>query len=228
MSAIHRFYLKFPDGRFARLFWMKTNRKGELLLGAYSLDGSPATITHEFPERRWAKGDLPDMDVRYSEAATVSVPIDHFTYHADGEFHAKARGGNRMYSHVERDMPLSPDTPPFLTLVIASDLLSRYRHLDTPPKHPHVWMRIESDATLALNVTFAGARFPMAREAAIWMGRQQVTDGFVIRLGAVTAGIWGSPLSIASHAAQSRPPGTLFVFQWRRGQACGVKAFFLN
>ncbi len=225
-----RFYVKSAANTFARLFWFKSNRLNELLLGAYSLDGTPATVTHEFPEKRWSSGDPSEMDIEWAEATSVFLPIDHFTCHADGRFHAKMRGGTPLYTHVEHGMSLGPDSPVFLDLLIASDVISKYKTLASSPKTPHAWFQACPDVTLSLNAIFCGARYPIVSEL-IRTGRAQARTfgGVVMRSGWVQCAVWGVPLSIHVEALTARPQGTLFGFQWRRGShAVGAKLFVLN
>lgn len=225
-----RIYVKSVGSAFARLFWFKSNRPNELLLGAYSLNGTPASITHEFPEKGWSPGDPSEMDVHWSEATSVCLPIDHFTCHADGRFHAKTHQGKPLYSHHEQGSPLGPDSPVFLDLIIASDVISKYRVLNSPPKYPHVWFQASPDATLSLNAIFSGARYPILDDA-IRTGRARpgMSGGVVMTSGTIQCVIWGAPLSISAEARSLRPPGTLFVFQWRRGgRTVGAKSFILN
>ena len=127
-----RVYVRTADDQFGRWLWVQNNRPNEMLLGAYGLDGHPATITHEFPERLYTRGDPREIDFRYKEASSVQLRIDHFTCHADRRFHAKARESEVLYSQVERlGQALGPTSPPFLRVLVVSDRLSRYTNIRT-------------------------------------------------------------------------------------------------
>jgi hypothetical protein len=226
-----RFYLRQPGGAFSRLFWIQNIRANEMLLGAYSLLGKPATITHEFSEVRHSPGDSKTSQLKWAEATPVTLPVDHFTCHADGSFHVKARSGPTLYSHTEEgSAPLGPDSPVFLDVLITSDIVSRYATIADSPKYPHVWFAVPADGVVSLNAMFSGAQFPLKDEALSWIAAGGREEGAVtLRAGMFQAVVWGSPRPISPAAAASRPPGTLFMFHWRRGlQTVGLKAFVLD
>jgi hypothetical protein len=225
-----RFYIKPSAGSFAKLFWFKSNRPNELLLGGYSLNGTPATITHEFPEKRWSPRDPSQMDVHWIEATPVATPIDHFTCHADGRFHAKSRRGKQLYSHHEQGQPLGPSSPVFLDVIIASDVISKYATLNSEPKRPHAWLQTSADMTISLNAVFAGIRYPIVNEVVrTGAGNPGKCAGVVMASAMLQCAVWGRSLPISTEAMNARPPGTLFIFQWKRGnRTMGAKAFVLN
>ena len=86
-----RVYVRTADKQFAWLLWVHNNRPNEMLLGAYGLDGHPAIITYEFPERVHTRGEPRELKFHYEEASPVHLNIDHFTCHADGRPHEGAR-----------------------------------------------------------------------------------------------------------------------------------------
>jgi hypothetical protein len=223
-----RFYMRHPNGHFSRLFWIRSHRPNEMMLGAYSLDGSIATITHEFPEIRHSPGDSPTSTVKWEDAAPVELEVDHFTCHADGRFHLKARTGQELYSHHESaPSPLGPRAPVFLDVSITSDLAQRYATIRGEPKPPHVWFEIPSRTVVSLSALFSGIQFPLMAEALGWMsasGHDQAA--VVLRSGVFQGVVWGRPIPVSTEAEDSRPPGTLFMFHWRRGStSVGLKAF---
>jgi hypothetical protein len=202
-----------------------------MLLGGYSLEGKPATITHEFPEIRHSPGDPSTSRVNWADATPVSLPVDHFTCHADGRFHAKARCGPLLYEHIEHaPAPLGPDSPVFLDVLIISDVVSKYAVITSPPKYPHVWFQVPQSGTVSLNAIFSGARFPLVGEALASISASGRTEGTVgLRAGTLQGIVWGSPRPVPPEAAKGRPPGTIFMFHWRRGaRIVGLKGFVLN
>ncbi len=97
-----RVYLQSEQGVFSRLFWVRNNKANEMILGFYALDGGRATITHEFPENVQPRDAAGPLTFKYSDATPVSTPVDHFTCHGDGRFHAKIRHGPTLYAHIEK------------------------------------------------------------------------------------------------------------------------------
>ena len=226
-----RVYVRTADDQFGRLLWVQNNRPNEMLLGAYGLDGHPATITHEFPERLYTRGDPREIDFRYKEASSVQLRIDHFTCHADGRFHAKARESEVLYSQVERlGQALGPTSPPFLRVLVVSDRLSRYTNIRTEPKMPHVWFRADPESFLAINLVFAGVHYPLEQAALATMAsRGRTAAGTVIASGTLKGVVWGNPRQMSEQASAARPPGTIVAFSWSRGpERWGFKAFILN
>ena len=226
-----RFYLRQPAGGFSRLFWIQSPRANEMLLGAYSLQGDPATITHEFPELRHSPGESKTGTLKWADAQPLALPVDHFTCHADGRFHLKARVGSTLYSHIEEGAaPLGPKSPVFLDVIITSDIVSKYATAAGAPKYPHVWFQMPVHGVISLNAMFSGVEYPLMADALSWIAAGGRTEGAIpLRAGEFQAMVWGSPLPISPEAAASRPPGTLFMFQWRRGpETVGLKAFILG
>jgi hypothetical protein len=203
-----------------------------MLLGAYSLFGEPATITYEFPEHHCSAKDTgSSLDFRYADAQQVETPIDHFTCHADGRFHAKTRDDAELYAHVEqRGEALSPDTGPFLDVLVVSDVVARYQRIESAPKAPHVWMQTVPEAIISLNCLFAGADYPIQRDAVLSMARRGRNAGAVLLVsGTIYGAVWGRPREISDEARKTRPNGTLLVFRWpRENDEWGLKAFILN
>jgi hypothetical protein len=137
-----------------------------MLLGAYGLDGHPAVITYEFPERIYTRGDPREVDFRYAEASRVRIKIDHFTCHADGRFHAKARESEVLYSQVEHVCEsLGRASPPFLRVSVVSDELRLYAPISREPKKPHVWFRADPESIFAMNLVFSGVDYKLQRAA---------------------------------------------------------------
>ncbi len=226
-----RVYVRTADQEFRRLLWVHNNRPNEMLLGAHGLDGHPATITHEFPERLHTRGELREIKFCYEEASSVQFKIDHFTCHADGRFHAKARKSEVLYSQVEQlGEALGPASPPFLRVLVVSDTLYRYTGIRGEPKTPHVWFRADPESFLAMNLVFAGVHYPLEQAALATMaGRGRNAAGTVLVSGTLKGVVWGNPRHISEEASAARPPGTILAFSWLRGPGrWGIKAFILN
>lgn len=201
-----------------------------MMLGAYSLEGSIATITHEFPEIQHSPGDPPTTNVKWADASPIQIPVDHFTCHADGSFHLKARNGPVLYSHRESSPgPLGPDAPVFLDVTITSDLASRYATIDGRPKRPHVWFEVPSRSVATLTALFSGINYPLKAEAVGWMAASgKDLSAVTLRSGSFQAVVWGRPIPMSAEAEEARPPGTIFMFHWKRGSSTvGLKAFVL-
>jgi hypothetical protein len=226
-----RVYVRTADKQFARLLWAHNNRPNEMLLGAYGLDGHPAIITYEFPERVHTKGEPREIKFRYEEASPVHLKIDHFTCHADGRFHAKAQESDVLYSQVEHfGEALGPASPPFLRVLVVSDRLSRYTRITGEPKKPHVWFQAHPESILAMNFVFSGVHYPLEQGALATMAsRGRDAAGIVLVSGTLKGIVWGNPRQISDEAVIARPPGTLLAFSWPRGaRRWGFKAFILN
>ena len=229
--APSRLYIRSPDGQYAKLLWVHNFRPNEMLLGFYSLNGGPATITYEFPEKEIEAGDRGPFSFKYKDASRVTEALDHFTCHADGTFHAKSRGDEPVYSHVERRAePTGPATPPFLDILVISDIVSRYAFSRDEPKNPNVWYDALPGGILVLNCLFSGADYPVEREALGAMASRNRTSGAVIlSSGTLKGAIWGGPSAIPHEAAANRPQATIVVFAWPRAAGNrGSKAFILN
>jgi len=202
-----------------------------MLLGAYGLDGRPATITHEFPERVHTRGEPREIKFRYEEASPVDVKIDHFTCHADGTFHAKARDSEVLYSQVEHiGEALGPASPPFLRLLVVSDKLCRYVTISGEPKKPHVWFQADGEAILPVNLVFSGVKYPLEPATLRTMvSRGRSAGGTVLVSGTLKGVVWGNPRQMSAEGGAARPPGTMIAFSWSRGPGrWGIKAFILN
>jgi len=202
-----------------------------MLLGAYGLDGHLATITYEFPERIHSRGEPREIKFRYEEASPVRVKIDHFTCHADGTFHAKARDSEVLYSQVEHaGEALGPASPPFLRVLVVSDKLCRYTSIPAEPKKPHVWFRADPEAILAMNLVFSGVNYPLEHAALATMAsRGRDAAGTVLVSGTLKGVLWGNPRQMSEDGSTARPPGTVLAFSWLRGpERWGFKAFILN
>jgi hypothetical protein len=224
-------YVKRTEAEFGKLLWVHNNKPNEMLLGAYGLDGRPASITHEFPEHFYARGESRTFKIRYEGAALVGVKIDHFTCHADGTFHAKARESEVLYSQIERTgRPLGRESPPFLRVLVVSDQLARYAAISKKPVAPHVWFSAQPDRCLVINMVFSGVQYPLEQPAlATIAGRGKNAVGTVLVSGSLKGLIWGTEQEMSADIAASRPPGTLFSFQWSRGvNRWGYKTFILN
>ena len=125
-----RIYYRNPSGSDARLFWVRNNRPNEMLLGIYGLDGKPASMKYVFPELEFETDSPPPLDFKYADASEMDIPIDHFTCHSDGRFHVKTHGDEDLYTHKEkRGEALGPDSPPFLDLLVLTDVLSKCSHI---------------------------------------------------------------------------------------------------
>lgn len=159
-----RVYVQTANDQFGRLLWVHNNRPNEMLLGAYGLDGHSATITYEFPEQIHTQGESRKLRLLYKEASPVRVKVDHFTCHADGTFHAKARNSKMLYSQVEHlGEPLGRASPPFLRVLVVSDKLHRYESITGEPKKPHIWFRAAPESILVMNLVFSGVNYPWNR-----------------------------------------------------------------
>jgi hypothetical protein len=226
-----RIYVRTAIDRFGRLLWVHNNRPNEMLLGAYGLDGQPATITHQFPEQVHTRGEPREMKFHYEEASPVDVKIDHFTCHADGTFHAKARDSRVLYSQVEHiGEALGRASPPFLRLLVVSDKLGRYVGIPGKPKKPHVWFQAEGEAIFAMNLVFSGVDYPLELATLRTMvSRGRDAGGTVLVSGTLKGVVWGNPRRMSAEGAAARPPGTMIAFSWSRGPGrWGMKAFILN
>jgi hypothetical protein len=202
-----------------------------MLLGAYGLDGHPASITHEFPERIHNRGEPREINFRYDEASPVRIKVDHFTCHADGRFHAKARDAELLYSQVEQlSKPLGRTSSPFLRLLVVSDTLCRYAPISGPPKKPHVWFQSDPESFLVMNLVFSGVDYPLEQAALATMAsRGRNAAGTVLVSGTLKGVVWGNPRQMSEQASASRPPGTVLAFSWSRGSGrWGFKTFILN
>jgi len=223
--------VRTADKQFARLLWIHNNRPNEMLLGAYGLDGHPAIITYELPERVHTRGEPRELKFRYEEASPVHLKINHFTCHADGRFHAKAQESEVLYSQVEHlGEALGPASPPFLRVLVVSDRLSRYTSITREPKKPHVWFQAYPESILAMDLVFSGVRYPLEQGALDAMSsRGRDAAGTVLVSGTLKGVLWGNPRQMSEEGAAARPPGTLLAFLWPRGAGRGVvKAIILN
>ena len=226
-----RLYIRTSEEQFGRFLWVCNNRPNEMLLGAYGLSGHPAVITHEFPEKSYTKGESRVLDFHYHEASAVDLKIDHFTCHADGRFHAKARQSKPLYSHVEHlGNALGSTSPPFLRVLAVSDRLCRYASITAQPKKPHVWFQANPESILAMNLVFSGIDFPL-EHAALGTIARRGRDAAATTLvsGTLKGVVWGNPREMSEEASTNRPPGTVLCFSWPRGPGrWGYKAFILN
>lgn len=230
-SESTRLYIRANGGQYARLLWVRNNRPNEMLLGFYGLDGRPARVVREFPERIISPEDTGPYHFKWTDAPAIDIPLDHFSCHADGRFHLKRRRGGVLYSHDERHAtPLGPDTDVFLDLIVVSGPIHSYAVIEGDPTPPNAWIEGPPDATVGLKCLFAGINYPVEdRALRILTGRS--TPGAAVRLesGTLKGMIVASTFPLPEEAAAAHPGGTTITFRWQRDERLeGYKSFVLR
>jgi hypothetical protein len=224
-----RLYVR-SGGQLARLLWVRNHRPNEMLLGFYGLNGAPAQVVREFPERRIGPGDSGPFSFKWTDATTVAIPLDHFSCHADGRFHLKRQGGHVLYSHNERHAtPLGPDSDVFLDLIVVSGPIQSYAPIAEEPRFPLVYVEGPPEATITLKCLFVGINHPVEpRALAVAASRGRPTAVLSLVSSTIKGVLVSSIFPISAEAVLAHPGGTLAIFRWaREGRLAGYKGFVL-
>ena len=226
-----RIYVRTAEDQFGRLFWVNNNQPNDMLLGAYGLNGQPATITYEFPERLHVAGEPGARRFLYDEASPVDLKLDHFACHPDGTFLAKARSSAPpFYSHFENvGAPLNRASPRFLEVLVVTDVLQRYVSIPGQPKNPNVCFQFDPACILELHMSFSGIDYDLEGEIGATVQPGQTALAARLRSGSLKGLILAIPHAISAEASAARPPGTLLDFCWPIGPGPWKhKTFILN
>jgi hypothetical protein len=215
-----RVYLRIAGSGYALLMRIQRLKPDEVMLFFYGLTGRSAVLRYQFPERELATEELKNATIDFAEARRVDKPVDHFTSHADGEFHIRTFDKQDRYVHrAQRAAPLGRATGTFLQCIVETDLANEYALIDGQPKSPFAVIDVEPGESIAMRGWFSGADYPLEDTAHLSLpdiyGDAPVPQPLVsVQAGNLRGAFWRLP-GRSSNANVLRQPGTIVSLKFR-------------
>ena len=189
-------------------------RPNEMILGVYGYDGQSATISHMWPDVEGKPGLETKVSFKFNDAETVDLPLDHFTFHADGTFHAKVSDSDSIYQYeVPLENPITSSSPPFLYALVLTNRAEKYQIVDEQVKFPHMWIGQKELETSLIKAIFYGSDYPLNLIKHVPKGEGS-TGAITWKSSTINGVIYSKMTDMPDNVYQNHPGGTIITFRF--------------